>query len=38
MLSGAYGRDFAEENDLLPALGFAQMSRDELQHRARSGF
>lgn len=38
MLSGAYGRDFADDNDLLPALGFAQMTREDLQQRARLGF
>ncbi|SFI15034.1 opine dehydrogenase [Bosea sp. OK403] len=38
MLSGAYGRDFADDNDLLPSLDFAQMTREELQERARLGF
>ena len=38
MLSGAYGRDLAAENDLLPALDFAQMAREDLQRRARQGF
>jgi len=38
MLSTAYGRDFTQDNDLLPALGFTQMTRDELQTRAREGF
>ncbi|WP_038362979.1 NAD/NADP octopine/nopaline dehydrogenase family protein [Bosea sp. UNC402CLCol] len=38
MLSAAYGRDFAGENELLPALGFAAMARDELEARARDGF
>lgn len=38
MLSAAYGRNFAEDNDLLPNFPLAQMSREELQHRARSGF
>jgi len=38
MLSAAYGRNLADDNDLLPALGFAQMTRDELETRARSGY
>lgn len=38
MLSGAYGRDFADDNDLLPTLDFAEMTREELQKRARLGF
>jgi opine dehydrogenase len=38
MLSAAYGRDFAGDNDLLPALGFEQMTREELQARARGGY
>jgi opine dehydrogenase len=38
MLSGAYGRDLAAENDLLPALDFASMTREDVQARARLGF
>jgi opine dehydrogenase len=38
MLSAAYGRDLASDNDLLPALGFAQMTREELEQRSRLGF
>ena len=38
MLSAAYGRDFADDNDLLRSLDFAQMTRAELQQRARLGF
>ena len=38
MLSAAYGRNLAEDNDLLPALDFSQMTREELEARARSGF
>ncbi|KJC57294.1 NAD/NADP octopine/nopaline dehydrogenase [Bradyrhizobium sp. LTSPM299] len=38
MLSAAYGRDFTQDNDLLPALGLMQMTREELQTRARGGF
>ena len=38
MLSAAYGRDFAGDNDLLPALGFEGMSREQLRERAHSGF
>jgi len=38
LLSGAYGRDFAGDNDLLPALDFTGMTRDALQQQARLGF
>lgn len=38
LLSSAYGRDFSGENDLLPALGFDAMTREELAARARDGF
>jgi opine dehydrogenase len=38
LLSGAYGRDFAGDNDLLPALGFTELTRDALQQQARLGF
>ena len=38
MLSGAYGRDFGLDNDLLPAIDFAQMTRDDVQRLARTGF
>lgn len=38
MLSAAYGRDFAKDNDLLPAIGFDGMSRKELLERAHTGF
>lgn len=38
MLSAAYGRDFASDNDLLPSLNFERMSQEELQQRSRLGF
>jgi opine dehydrogenase len=38
LLSSAYGRDFTGENDLLPALGFDTMTREELAARAKNGF
>ncbi|QEL26606.1 NAD/NADP octopine/nopaline dehydrogenase [Bosea sp. F3-2] len=38
LLSAAYGRDFARENELLPALGFDKMTRDDLAARAKDGF
>ena len=36
MLSAAYGRDFVGDNDLLPALGFEQMSSASCGNRART--
>ncbi|MGO4403350.1 NAD/NADP octopine/nopaline dehydrogenase family protein [Bosea sp. RAF48] len=38
LLSAAYGRDFTRENELLPALGFDVMTREELAARAKDGF
>lgn len=38
LLSAAYGRDFTRENELLPALGFEGMTREDLAARARDGF
>jgi len=38
LLSAAYGRDFTRENELLPALGFDGMTREDLAARARDGF
>ncbi len=38
LLSAAYGRDFANDNNLLPALDLNEMSRAELERRARDGF
>ena len=38
MLSCAYGRDFADDNDLLRSLDFQQMTCEELHERARLGF
>ena len=37
ILSAAYGRDLAAENDLLPAMGFEALSLSELRRRAREG-
>jgi opine dehydrogenase len=37
ILSAAYGRDLAAENDLLPAIGFDRLSLDELRRLAREG-
>jgi opine dehydrogenase len=37
ILSAAYGRDLAADNDLLPAIGFDRMSLDELRRLAREG-
>jgi opine dehydrogenase len=38
LFSAAYGRDFAHENDLLPALGLERLSAAELQRLARAGY
>lgn len=38
IFSAAYGRDFTQENDLLPALGLEQLSAAELQRLARTGY
>jgi opine dehydrogenase len=38
LLSSAYGRDFAAENDLLPAVGFEAMTREALEALANGGF
>jgi len=38
VLSSAYGRSFADDNDLLPSLDLAVMARDELERLARVGF
>ena len=35
ILSAAYGRDLAAENDLLPAIGFDRLSLDDLRRGAR---
>ncbi len=37
LFSAAYGRDFTTENDLLPALGMASLSLDQLKALARDG-
>ncbi|HMK78427.1 MAG TPA: NAD/NADP octopine/nopaline dehydrogenase family protein [Xanthobacteraceae bacterium] len=37
ILSAAYGRDLAAENDLLPAIGFETLSLDDLRRLAREG-
>ncbi len=37
IFSAMYGRDFAAENDLLPALGLQRMSLDELRDALRTG-
>ena len=38
ILSALYGRDFAAENDLLPAIGFSDLSADRLRALARDGW
>jgi len=38
LFSALYGRDFAAENDLLPALDIASMSAAALHTRARDGY
>jgi opine dehydrogenase len=38
ILGAAYGRDFAAENDLLPALDFDHMPLDKLRRLARDGW
>jgi opine dehydrogenase len=38
ILSAAYGRDLAAENDLLPALDFDRLSLEELRGLAREGW
>lgn len=38
IFSALYGRDFQAENDLLPALGLASMSLEELRQRCRDGY
>lgn len=38
ILSAAYGRNFAEENDMLPELDLEQVSAPELKRLARVGF
>ena len=38
LLSALYGRDLARDNDLLPAIGFATLSKDRLQALARNGW
>lgn len=38
ILSAAYGRNFAEENDLLPELDLERLSAPELQRLTRIGF
>ncbi len=37
LLSAAYGRQLADENDLLPLLDFQNLSRDYLQEISRAG-
>lgn len=37
LLSAAYGRDFTAANDLLPALGIASLSLEQLKTLARDG-
>lgn len=37
MFSAMYGRDFAMENDLLPALNLHRLSLSDLQHASRTG-
>jgi opine dehydrogenase len=37
LFSAAYGCDFTARNDLLPALGFASLSLDQLKALARDG-
>ncbi len=38
ILSAAYGRDLGADNDLLPALDLAPLSRPELERLARNGY
>jgi opine dehydrogenase len=38
LFSAAYGRDFAQDNDLLPELGLERLSVAELQRLMRSGY
>lgn len=38
LFSAAYGRDFVQDNDLLPELGLERLSVAELQRLMRSGY
>jgi opine dehydrogenase len=38
LFSAAYGRDFTQDNDLLPELGLQRLSVAELQRLMRSGY
>jgi len=38
IFSAAYGRDFAQDNDLLPELGLERLSVAQLQALTRSGY
>jgi opine dehydrogenase len=38
LFSAAYGRDLAQDNDLLPELGLERLSAAELQRLARAGY
>ena len=38
LFSAAYGRDFAQDNDLLPELGLERLSVAQLQRLMRSGY
>jgi opine dehydrogenase len=38
LFSAAYGRDFSQDNDLLPELGLERLSAAELQRLARAGY
>jgi len=38
IFSAAYGRDLAQDNDLLPALGLERLPAAELQRLARAGY
>ena len=38
LFSAAYGRDFKQDNDLMPELGLDALSAAELQRLARTGF
>jgi len=38
IFSAAYGGDFTQDNDLLPALGFDALSAADLQRLARAGY
>jgi len=38
IFSAAYGKDFPQDNDLLPELGLERMSTAELQQLARAGY